>query len=1395
MENKMNITRLWCKSRNNVLNGEGFLRDISISVQPFFHDEKNLFTWEEINGYKSLVLLGEAGSGKSVTILNELDRKDNTIYHNLAEYSDESRLICDVFMSNRFTQWKSSGEPLALYLDDFDVAFRNIKTLPLILKRQLNTIKDLSSLLSLRLICRSGYWTNDLDEFLKMYFGEDNHEIFQIAPLSKNDILCLVDDEKINTSFIDDVISHEVQPFAVNPVSLKLLITDYKQNKHLSITRSQLYENGCKALCSEPKEYRQFQNPSSLSVDKSLAIASRIAALMVFCNKSHIDIRQNPPYDERRLTLIDIQEGLENTDKYSFLFTQPDIIEVVTNTSLFSYLNKYSYSFYHWSYAEYLAARFILNHEFSIEQILSLITVSSDNDGMVVEQVKGTASWLGTLSQSLLEINIKQDPLSILAGDLLNESEKYKCQLIESLFEKLATVTITDGNWNLRYQYYKLNYSGLSDQIRPYLMNKENNFLTKRVAVDIIESCELRELSSDLLTIAMDKSADQYLRGRVIHTLAELGNEEERRSLKPYAIEPQDDDGDDEIKGAALKATWPDITSTAEVFDALTPFKKDSLIGSYKMFINYILAEKIENNYLSDALKWCQRYPQFIARRYNNDLKRLSDIITYQCWKNYSLLNNIQLFAEVILLRIQNHVSIFPIPENFQKKWEPLNVSREIKHNMLICLINFDSVREDNIYYLWSVSLIDNEDFDFVLSHFTAKENVDNRMKWACLLSYFEYSDANRIDSILKLIENYNELKTVFSEWLKTVELNSDEARELKAQWVKQQWLNEREISPTLKIDVQKKLFQKISSLELTNNWIYFIEFFRDLTLTSTSRIYGDILNPDVTGFEAWKGLSVSLKSRVEAFAKKFLEENDDCYREWFGKNIFHGTASTGYKCLVLFNKYDSDTLESLSTTVWEKWAHIILAYPQASGISGTDQSYKLIIQYAYSKKPNILINIIKELIKSDNKEDDSTLFILYRIEHIIDDQIINVFIELINEGALYARPSADLIRYVFKFCYPTASQIAKQLLKQNDLKSILVGVEFAKYCNETDWIYLMNYFKDNDEFAEKLFLKYASDYYIDKNPLWSRLKENQIASLYLFLYSLFPPETDPQFEGAHFVGPREGVTSFRESLLQNLINKGTLEAISAMESINEKIPSDSIKFQLVAAKDIYRKLNWHPFAPSDFLKLSENGNMRIISNNADLLNLIIESLYRLEERLQKENSLSFALWDFVKRNETTKKALYKPKKEELLSDFIKDHLTNDIQKYGVLSFREVQIKRANCVHMGAAGEKIDILVSYSNKRYSTVNKVIIEVKGSWNPGVKESLQAQLVDRYIKTDENAYGLYLIGWFDCEAYDDCKNYTGNKLIDDAKRSYDENAKKVSSDNVIVKSFILDCRMKN
>jgi hypothetical protein len=308
-------------------------------------------------------------------------------------------------------------------------------------------------------------------------------------------------------------------------------------------------------------------------------------------------------------------------------------------------------------------------------------------------------------------------------------------------------------------------------------------------------------------------------------------------------------------------------------------------------------------------------------------------------------------------------------------------------------------------------------------------------------------------------------------------------------------------------------------------------------------------------------------------------------------------------------------------------------------------------------------------------------------------------------------------------------------------------------------------------------------------------LTEDQLADLYLWLEAQYPHTQDPQHKDgeAHAVTPDESVRWWRDDVLRQLQQRATPFAITALERLCTALPDNLWLPRLLRdARILMLRATWQPPLPEYILKLPRDRCVRLVQSADQLLDVVIESLDRLQKKLQGETYAAPFLWDEIRKN------TYRPKNEDTLSDYVKNHLVDDLTGRGIIAGRELEIRRGRG---NAPGEYTDIHIEAiskdaGNNLYGKV-AVIVETKGCWNQGVKTAMETQLVDRYLKDNQCQHGLYLVGWFACPQWD-AKDYrkkdTPDMDVQGARLFFDNQAATVSVGSRVVRAVVLNIALR-
>ncbi len=216
----------------------------------------------------------------------------------------------------------------------------------------------------------------------------------------------------------------------------------------------------------------------------------------------------------------------------------------------------------------------------------------------------------------------------------------------------------------------------------------------------------------------------------------------------------------------------------------------------------------------------------------------------------------------------------------------------------------------------------------------------------------------------------------------------------------------------------------------------------------------------------------------------------------------------------------------------------------------------------------------------------------------------------------------------------------------------------------------------------------------------------------------------------------------------------------------------------------------WKPVTPKKLLEYIHK-DVTFAQTNDKLLGIVIESLERLNERLHGVTPMVPFLWNDIGNNK------WRPKNENKVSDFVKDHLQTDLAGKVIVD-REVEVTNLNGK---GVGERIDILVQATGRDKNNHDvlplSIAIEAKGCWNEKLKTAMKEQLVEQYLIDSQHTHGIYLVYWFLCDKWDTKHNYKKNceshfKTQEELEDFLSKQAKELSvHSSKKITSYVLDC----
>jgi hypothetical protein len=296
---------------------------------------------------------------------------------------------------------------------------------------------------------------------------------------------------------------------------------------------------------------------------------------------------------------------------------------------------------------------------------------------------------------------------------------------------------------------------------------------------------------------------------------------------------------------------------------------------------------------------------------------------------------------------------------------------------------------------------------------------------------------------------------------------------------------------------------------------------------------------------------------------------------------------------------------------------------------------------------------------------------------------------------------------------------------------------------------------------------------------------------LFELLEERYPAVADEEMSG--FVKPRHHVQEFRTCCIVSLREMASAESVAALERIAARHPDYSwIAYTAHLAEQKANRDVWVPFESEELAAVMKLAAGLVIRTEAELHAVVMEELRQINDKISASGLLPavYFLWDEMPS---------RPKHEPRLSDWLALELRARLVARGAVVNREVQVRSHNPKGLG---ERTDILIEVSTAgkpRTSTeILRLVIEIKGCWNPELMSSPQVQLRDNYMKAMQSANGIYLVFWFLCDRWDDAdtRKQKTQRLIPVGSAAACLTAitgacEKASVDGVEISPVVLDC----
>lgn len=1160
--------------------------------------------------------------------------------------------------------------------------------------------------------------------------------------------------------FLEQVESADVGLFAARPQTLFALLDRFVAGQPFVASQLELFRGLCHRL-SDPKPVRPSTTHLSLYLttrEQRYRLAGRISAAMLFGNRSTLWLGDGTPFGDSVLDIADLT-GSEYIRGEQISADDAKLWEAV-NTALFTGSGETGLAA-HQTFAEFMAAEWVAARELPLPQIIALLSDPADTERRVVPQLRQVAAWLAAMRDDVFDVIVRTEPDIVLWSDVVQLPVAKRPAIVTSLLEGTSANRIQSPRFGMWRPLQRLIHPYLASQIGPVISDTSLPDRTRDFALDIAHACTLADVSQEAVNLALEGTEPLGLRVGAARVVAEAGAHTERLRLVSLATTPPSDDVADDLKGAALRACWRLLTPE-QLYATLSHPRRPNYGGEYARALSDI-AEGLTSDYARAGAAWLASAPN--GGVYIDHVSTKTFRLALDASDDSAILASLTQYAIGRVRQLEPLLRDIDSPEE-RGLTEYLEGSVTLRRRLLTSILDAIPGEYRGFSYIiteYRPRLFLGDDVIWGLGVLAALGPDDSRRTvWREVVGHgFNPSNPEHVRAAFAHGDDPD--IAAASRGLPAAHATPEEA--LTAVAVQRRKYRRREVRRAAKqAAVKRKREEERAAITgpvsdrveraltvdagIEQRWAAVA---LELLRANDGSVWSHLEKRTIAALRALCGSGVG--ESVVHLAEAYLieaEVPDDPFPD--GGELW--LVAFGFVAMVCLLELTPNRLNQVSDETWRKWMRALTGH---SAYAPEETHHAAVLAHAAAAVPDVARD---ELLHAAGR---------YAQGHRgwISDSVFKTAIAVPGfSSALGTRialgdydpvPTEYFLNLLLEQQVFDGVEAARTLfacIADDDAdgtavreRALAAGTALLAHEPAVVWELLWEHLRSSDNAAKALLEHAARTRELVPPTALDSLTDTRVADLYLLVARLYPPETDPWHVGVYSPSARDNLQHWRGNLLHTLEARDSESAVAQLERIAREEPIRDYLVQIwLHAKAALHGDRWRGTVPREIMRLAESPDLRLVESGTQLLDIIEESLARLQQELQGQWRAVVGLWNESKDGNS-------PKAEEHLSNEVARYLNRDLADRRLVIGRELVLQVG--VVGGATGLRtdIDVVANATSGTNRTIEQIraVIEVKGSWNAEVSTAMKHQLVDKYLDPHGIRHGIYLVGDYSCESW--------------------------------------------